>query len=271
MMNSRPADHLISKTLSKGIDVLEVFLAAGGGPLGLTEVSRTLGFDKMTTHRLLVTLAMRGLLSYDPRAEKYALSLRLVQYGAAAQRALPVVDLAAPFLEQLRDLTGETAALAVPDGADRVYAAAALSGQPVRWVVVPGQRAPLYRGASSGYIFAAERPDQKIRALVAARAFEAHGYQPEDGEVMEAIREARQLGSCTYVHPGIELASISFAIRGAAGKIVAAVAVAGPTGRWGRQRMLEFRDRMAEPVAELEQKLRHQTSAGMLDSDTGAA
>jgi IclR family acetate operon transcriptional repressor len=261
VINPQPPDHLISKTLSKGIDVLEVFLAADGGPLGLTEASRTLGFDKMTTHRLLVTLAMRGLLSYDPRTEKYTLSLRLVQYGAAAQRALPVVDLAAPVLEQLRDLTGETAALALPEGADRVYAAASLSAQPVRWAVAPGHRVPLYRGASSGYIFAAECPDEKIRALIAARAFEAHGYQPEDEEVMEAIREARELGSCTYVHPSIELASISFAVRAAVGKTVAAIAVAGPTGRWGPQRMRDFRERIAAPVAELERKLRYQAPA----------
>src|SRR5438132_4149466 len=142
MTDDRKPYPIPAQTILKGIEILDVFVAAGGEPLGLTEVSRRIGLNRMSTHRALVALASRNLLRHDPKLEKYTLGLRLVEYGYAAQRSLAIVDLATPTLRQLRDLSGESAALVLRDGDYGVIAATALSAEPVRWVPEIGQLHP---------------------------------------------------------------------------------------------------------------------------------
>jgi DNA-binding IclR family transcriptional regulator len=243
-----------AKTMLKGIDILDIFLDGDGGPFGLTEVSQRSGINKKSAHRLLRALAGRGLLSFDAQSGKYTLGRRLIELGFAAQRVTPIVALAAPVLDQLRDLSGESAALVLPDAAHRLYGAVSLSGQPVRWVVDAGRRHPLYVG-SSGILFASERGDEEVRSVLGAGGFDAFGYPHPEEEVMAAVREARQTGSVILVHGGNELASISFAVRDAAGRLAAAVVVGGPPSRWTVARMRELRPRMKELVRELERRL----------------
>src|SRR5688572_23519582 len=170
LTEARAAPDVPAKTMLKGIDILDVFVAARGRPLGLTEVSRLSGINKRSTHRLLVALASRGLLSYDSALEKYRLGLRLAEYGFAAQQASPLVEMATPVLGQLRDLTGETATIALREGDTRVYGAAALSPQPLRWVPGIGQSYPLYLGAV-GIVFASERSDAEVYAMLQQGGF----------------------------------------------------------------------------------------------------
>jgi DNA-binding IclR family transcriptional regulator len=253
-------DAIAAKTMLKGIDILDLFLSDDGGPYGLTEVSLRSGINKKSAHRLLRSLTLRGLLRFDPQSEKYSLGLRLVEFGHAAQRTTPIIPLATPVLERLRDLSGESAGLILPDGRHRIYGAVSLSDQPVRWVIDAGRRHPLYVG-SAGIVFASRLPDAQIAEILRAGGFDAFGYAHPEAEVMAAVREARALGSAIFVHGGNELAAISYAVLDAAEQLVAAIVVGGPASRWTRERMEGLRAEMAAIVAELAERLGYRRPA----------
>lgn len=246
-----------AKTMLKGIDILDVFVAAAGRPLGLTEISRRSGINKKSTHRLLLALASRGLLRYDAAIEKYRLGLRLAEYGFAAQRASPLVEMVTPVLGQLRDLTGETATIALREGDVRVYGAAALSPQSLRWVPGIGQSYPLYLGAV-GIVFASERSDAEVQAMLDHGGFFAAEFPIEhtalERAVMQGVQEMRRTGNAIYVPEGAELGAIAFALHTPNRQILAAIVVAGPKDRFSRERITLLRDRLARLVGELERQ-----------------
>ena len=101
--------------LDKACDVLDAVSAAPGG-IGQTELAVRLGLSRTTLYRILAALVDRGLIRQDPIRRVYAVGFRLLEM---AQGACSVPDLpaaAAPELRALRDLTGETAYLAVLEG-----------------------------------------------------------------------------------------------------------------------------------------------------------
>jgi DNA-binding IclR family transcriptional regulator len=251
MTNDRKPYPIPAQTILKGIDILDVFVAAGGEPLGLTEVSRRVGLNRMSTHRALVALASRNLLQHDPKIEKYRLGLRLVEYGYAAQRSLAIVDLATPTLRQLRDLSGESVALVLRDGEYGVIAAITLSDQPIRWVPEVGETHPHAFGTTDA-VFWSALSDDEVRARLEAGSPNGAAY-PTREELLAAVREARMLGSAMRIVDGN--GSVGFAVHGAGGQIVGAIGVAGPANRWTHERITELRPAMTRSVAELEQRL----------------
>jgi DNA-binding IclR family transcriptional regulator len=244
----------------KGIELLSLFLEAGGGPLGLTEVSRLAGLNRMSAHRLLQALLIGGLLDYDPELEKYRLGLRLVELGYAARRVLPIVGLAMPVLERLRDLTGETAILLIRDGDSIVTVAAAFSRQEVRWVREVGMRQAFGRGMSS-LIFLTEQPDEETERRIVPGAYDGYWDFLSKDEVMALLREARETGKLSVVVRPRSVTILSFGVRGAGGSLVAAIAIGGPDSRWTRERIAAMWADLQPEVEELERRLGYRAPA----------
>ena len=69
-----------SKTVTKAIDILEVFLRSDA-TLNITEVSRLTGLNTATAYRLVSTLIERGYLSHNQRKGIYTLGLKLLDYN----------------------------------------------------------------------------------------------------------------------------------------------------------------------------------------------
>jgi len=101
-------------TVDKAIDLL-FHLHGCGQPEGVTAVGRALGLPKTSAHRLLSTLARRGLLERDPGG-RYRPGLGLVALGLGALEREPVVALARPLLEREAAALGETVFLTAPRG-----------------------------------------------------------------------------------------------------------------------------------------------------------
>jgi DNA-binding IclR family transcriptional regulator len=255
MSEERKPYPAAAQTILRGIDILDAFVAAGGKPMGMTEVGRRVGLNRMSAHRALVALAARNLLYYDPQLEKYTLGLRLVEYGYAAQHALPIVALATPILERLRDLSGESVALVLRDGEYGVIAATALSAEPLRWVPEVGQTHPGIVGVTD-LVSWAELPDEQIRARLGDRRFyDRNAADVGEDELMGQIAEVRTTGSAMLTRSASGLAAIAFPVRGAGTRMLAAIAVSGPSNRWTRKRMVALRPEMSACVSELERKL----------------
>lgn len=185
--------------LDKSMAVLEA-VAQAGRPCGLGELTERTGLPRATAHRLAAALAAHGVLRRDDDG-RFALGARLVGLGHAASAGWPIADLARPALGDLCRDTGESAQLYVRDGDQRVCLVSIESPHELRTIVEEGARLPLSVG-SAGRLLRGEEADGWV-ASVEERA------------------------------PGV--ASVSAAVRDAAGRVVAAIGISGPVGRLGAE------------------------------------
>ncbi len=189
--------------LDKAVLVLRTLRA--NGPLGLAELQTATELPRATAHRLAVALQEHGFIRRDG-AGRFCLGFELIAMGRAAAEAFPLGELARPALQTLRDDTAESVQLFVREGDERRCVVSLQSPHGLRWIVPEGAQLPLGVG-SAGRILA---------ATVSARAGKGHW--------IESVEERE---------PGV--ASVSAAVHGRDGLVVAAVCLSGPIERLTRQ------------------------------------
>lgn len=183
------------------------------------------GLARPTVHRLAVALEAHGLLRRDGEG-RFALGLRLLALGRAAEDGLTLVDSARPALEALRDETGESVQLYVRDGNVRVCVASLESPHGLRTIVRLGAALPLDRG-SAGKVLRGE-PEVLAR-----------GWAESVGE--------REAG----------VASVSAPVRDTGGTVRAAIGVSGPIERTSRSPGRRYGEAVLRAAREVEAAAPH--------------
>jgi len=135
--------------LRKVSEILNCFSIESPEPT-LQQIARATGLPASTCQRLVQNMVHEGFLDRD--GDRYRIGLRLVQWAAPGTLGLDVVRLVRPFLQELRDATGETACLYVRDGAFRTVVAVAETRHVVMRPFLVGQVMPIHAGAP-GKIF----------------------------------------------------------------------------------------------------------------------
>ncbi len=98
------------RAVDRSIAILQSFTAAQ--PLmSVIELQKKVGLSRPTLYRLLHTLALRGLIQAEGDPQRFRLAHGVMSLAHVWLKALDVVNVARPILEELRDRTGETAAL----------------------------------------------------------------------------------------------------------------------------------------------------------------
>jgi DNA-binding IclR family transcriptional regulator len=191
--------------------VATILTALEAGPKALAELMAATGLPRATAHRLAITLGRHGLVGRSDDG-RFALGVRLIGLGRAAAEALPLRTVARPALEELRDETGESVQLYVPEADGRRCVVSLQSPHGLRWIVSEGALLPLDRG-SAGRVLRAGAP-----------AGESAANRRSEADWVESVAE-REAG----------VASVSAPVFGPDGSIVAAVSVSGPVERLSRQ------------------------------------
>jgi DNA-binding IclR family transcriptional regulator len=210
---------------SSGVGVLDkavlVLNALEAGPASLAQLVQATGLARPTAHRLAVALEHHRIVTRDTQG-RFVLGPRLSELSTAAgeDRLLAV---AAPVLTHLRDLTGESAQLYRRQGDERVCVAAAERASGLRDTVPVGSALPMTAGSAAQVLLAWEEPDRLHRGLRGAK-FSA--------STLAGVRRRGWAHSVGEREQGV--ASVSAAIRGAGGKVIAAVSVSGPIERLTR-------------------------------------
>jgi DNA-binding IclR family transcriptional regulator len=141
----------VGQTLS-GVGVLDkamaVLEALEDGPLGLGDLVTATGLPRATAHRLAVALQAHGMVARD-REGRFGLGPRVRSLGQAATGGRPgLVEAAAPALADLRDATGESAQLYVPEGSSRICVLSLESPHSLRTIVPVGAALPMGLGSA---------------------------------------------------------------------------------------------------------------------------
>jgi DNA-binding IclR family transcriptional regulator len=199
-------------------------------PLGVGELAAETGLPKSTTSRLVGALERRGLVQRagDRRVAPGPVLLRFAHRDTSAG----LVELAAPALRALADLSGETINLGVPTPLGVEHLAQEDSRHFVGGTNWIGRRVP-YETTANGKVlhaFSAEHPAD-------AREIRAQGYAV-------AVDELEQ-----------GLAALAAPVFGPDGVAVAALSISGPTIRLTRTRIAELVPALVEQAAFLSERL----------------
>lgn len=136
--------------------------------LGLTELRRRTGLPASTLQRLVASLVEEGFL--DRAGAGYRIGDRLAYWAAPAAGRVDLLEVVRPVLEELRDLTGETACFYQPSADLRVCTAVAETRHDLRRPMRVGHVLPMHAGSPGRVMMAF---DDRLAERVLARGLDS--------------------------------------------------------------------------------------------------
>lgn len=215
-----------STTVLKAFELLDLF--AERPLLGAGEAARLLGAPRASTHRLLVTLRVAGVLESNEDGQ-YRLGLRLFELGSFAPLRRRLHDEATLPLERLSAQVALPAHLTVRDGTNLLC----LEKVHHRQVDVPtrvGQRAPLHDTAA-GKVLLAHAPRGVIECYLAEPLSRRTPHTiVEPRRLLAELERIRDRGlAWDHQESCLGVSSVATGVWNHTGKIVAAVSVSAAT------------------------------------------
>lgn len=196
---SERENPLFVGSLERGFVVLEAF-GAGQAEMGVTEIAEATGFDKSAAQRFAFTLHALGYLEKNEAARKYRLSRRALGLAYAYLRSDPLIEVATPYLADLRQNCHQRVDLSVLDGTEILYMVRLQSRREAFGATLIGRRIPAFC-SSGGRAMLSLLPDQEVCAIVARSdrmPLTPHTKTDPDA-IMAEIRKARMEGFAVSV------------------------------------------------------------------------
>lgn len=221
------------RTVAKALSVLDLFSESQPN-LGLSEISRQLGWDKSNVRRYVSDLAARGILEQDPRDKSYFLGPVITRLAMLRDRTHPIAAELRRVLVDLVEATGETAHASTLVGNDLMTTDVVETKiRDTRVYIDPAASMP-FHASGSGIAFLSASPDERMREIVAAGLVRFTSQTPmARSDLMQRIIAAQEQGyakmSGSYES---DIVGIAAPIIGFNGNAVGAVAVATPTARF---------------------------------------
>jgi IclR family acetate operon transcriptional repressor len=220
------------RAVERAIDVLDVIKTRGRG-VGVSEISCELGLSKSTVHRLLVALSNKGIVRQDKDTGRYSFGHRILEMAHAASQHRDVISLAVPYLEELRDKTGETAALALKVGLRYTYVTQVVSPHEYRVNPVLGHHYPLHWAATGKAILAFVRDQELNECLqLVPQLLSTPRTLADPDTVLAQLEEIRHQGySASFGERNLGSSAIASPILNRQGYAHAAACLIGPESR----------------------------------------
>lgn len=240
---ARPVRSDTLQSVSGALDLLDCFL--DNDEWGVSDVARRLGIAKSSAHRLLTTLAARGMVEKNPESGLYRLGVHMLALGRRAEAQVKLPSLATTELKRLHLATGQSAFVGILDGNEPLYprhiGAQSVAAQLARFTVRGRGHA-----SSVGRAVAAVDPERAASLRKQAAA------SPEGPGALLAFERALEsfkangvvLGANNFV-PG--LAAVAAPVRALDGRGVGALIVAGPTSTF--LPLIDHAARLLRPAA----------------------
>lgn len=214
-----------SGSIARATAVLEA-LAAAGGPLGVSELSRRCGFSKSSMQRTLRALHEVGLLERDHA--QYKLGLKMFELGQQVPRQRDLREAARPFMVDLGEATGHQVHLAVLEGHEVVYLDILRSPNAPPLPTRMGSRWPAH-GTGIGKAILAFSDSQVVEQILTnglPRLSERTISQP--GLFVAELARIRERGVAYDLEESrAGVACVATAVFGSGGEVVAGLSVSG--------------------------------------------
>lgn len=143
-------DGNMIQSVAKAMALLEV-LSQARRPMSLTELSQRTGWPRSTVFGLLTTMRQAGVIAQREDG-RYALGLKLFEYGCAVSSSWNISNIARPYMARLCAETDASVVLSICDSGDVVILDQAEGHGSFRIVLDLGSRLPLH-ATSQGKLF----------------------------------------------------------------------------------------------------------------------
>ena len=145
-------DGNIILSVAKAMELLQL-MSRAGKPLLLKELAALCGYPKSTVFGLLTTMRAYDVVTQIPDG-RYALGMRLFEYGRQVERSWDISLVARPYMEHLCRETGASVMLSVYEGGSVITLDQVESREDLRIVSDIGSRLPVFC-TSQGKVFLA--------------------------------------------------------------------------------------------------------------------
>ncbi|MGE4218738.1 MAG: IclR family transcriptional regulator [Alphaproteobacteria bacterium] len=176
------------RTLRRSLDILEAFDEAHRR-MTVAEISEQIGLSRTTSLRLVQSLESAGYL-VRLADQRYCLSLKLLDLARNVDSTLDIRAIVQPRLQELVYLTGETVALNMRHGLERICIDVAIPNTHLVRVVATGERVPLPIGAIGRVLSAYLDPTELERVIAGGHA----GPRFDHTRFLESLATIRMRG-----------------------------------------------------------------------------
>lgn len=237
--------------------VVMEFVANSDRSVSLTEIMQAVKLPKPTVFRILSTLEEAGMLLREPDAKRYVPGERLSNLAANVLLHSPYRSARRAILEELVEKLGETCNLTIPNGHYVMYLDRVESSWPLRINLHAGSKVPLYASASGKLFLSYAQKRMRDRLLTSAPLI-AHTKNTMT-TLRELETEFTKVRRSGYAVDNEEyltgICCLAVPIMNDQERVVAAVAVHGPSARMGVNQAIEFLPTLREAAEQISQTL----------------
>lgn len=239
------------RALDRALDILDLIASSSG--LTLSEIGQRLDMAPSTVHRVLVTLAARGVAETDPATQAWHVGPTAFRHGSAFMRRSGLVERARPLLRRLMEQTGETANLGILNGDAVLFLSQAETHETIRAFFPPGTRSALH-ASGIGKALLAHIPATDLRLML--QQMDLHRFTDHtlvDPQALQRdlalIRERGYSLDNEERTPGMRC--IAAPIFDLSGEAAAGISVSGPSLRMSDARLEAMSEAVIAAAREL--------------------
>ena len=240
------------QSVDRALSIIET-LAEDDEGYRLSDLAVRTGLSTSTVHRLLATLESRRFVQFDRTESKWHVGARSFTVGATFARRRNFSAQAVPYLRKLRDLTRETANLAVVDDEFIVVLTRMESREIMRSLTKVGGRVAMV-ASGVGKAVLATYSDEDVNAIIRhhgmPRLTEKSIVRPSD-LFRELAKVRRQGFAIDDEEACMGLRCIAAVVYNDCSEPLAAISVSGMTSRITDERLATLGETVREVAAEL--------------------
>jgi IclR family transcriptional regulator, acetate operon repressor len=240
------------QSVDRALSILET-LAEDDEGYRLSDLAVRTGLSASTVHRLLATLQSRRFVQFDRAESKWHVGVRSFTVGASFARRRNFSAQAIPYLRKLRDLTRETANLAVVDDEFIIVLTRMESREIIRSLTQVGGRVAMVT-SGVGKAVLATYSDEDVGAVIRhhgmPRLTEKSIVRPSD--LFKELEKIRNQGYALDDEEAcMGLRCIAAVVYNDCAEPLAAISVSGMTSRLIDERLPEIGQIVREVAGEL--------------------
>jgi IclR family transcriptional regulator, KDG regulon repressor len=178
-----------SSTIQRALDILNLFKDRPS--LSLTDIQKTLGFNKTTLYRVVSTLQDNKYLKKNERG-KYELGLNVFILGNRISKQYQLINVATPLMEALSHALGLTVHLGILDGTNLILIQKTDPDRSIKMVCHIGESLPAHCTSQGKTLLAysSKETTQKIIDVHGLQRYTPHTICTTEGLMieLEAVR-----------------------------------------------------------------------------------
>lgn len=221
----------------------------------LTDLSLSLGVPTATTHRILTTLQKHRFVIFNEEHQSWSIGIEAYRTGASFMNRTSLTEVSRPIMRFLMEKTGETANLAIPDGAEVVFVEQIETPHPIRAFFARGARTSMHASGIGKAILSTMSEDHVRRLLMSSglQAF-TDNTLTSPATLFSDLAETKTRGySYDREERYLGMSCIGSAVFDERGEACGGVSISGPSTRFDSMRVPELGAIVAEAAGQISQ------------------